>query len=67
MNFKIDPDVQAVLEFMQTNIPADKLIGVSKGVQGMAQILWGHYADADVVVVSMLPPAISETQLAANE
>jgi hypothetical protein len=62
MQIQIDIDVQAVLEFMQKNIPADKLIGVSIGVRDMAQTLWGHNVHTSVLPMSLVPPDISETQ-----
>jgi hypothetical protein len=48
MNLAIDPDVQAVLEFMQREIPAVRLISVAEAVSAMGPILWGHY-DRDTV------------------
>jgi hypothetical protein len=33
--FKIDPDVQAVLEFMQENIATDKLLGAASAIHGI--------------------------------
>lgn len=42
MQFEVDSDVQAVLEFMQLNIPAVKLVGVAESASQMARLLWGH-------------------------
>jgi hypothetical protein len=42
MQFEVDSDVQAVLEFMQLNIPAAKLVGVAESASQMARLLWGH-------------------------
>jgi hypothetical protein len=66
MQIQVDPDVQAVLEFMQKNIPADKLIGVAIGIRDVAQALWGHNVHTSVLPMSLAPPDISETQLAAS-
>jgi hypothetical protein len=39
----MDSDVQAVLEFMQREIPAGRLVGVANGVASIAPLLWGGY------------------------
>jgi hypothetical protein len=44
MEIVVDQDMQAVAEFMQRNIPADRLVAVAKGVGDIAPILWGHVA-----------------------
>ncbi len=43
MNIVMDEDVQKVCEFMQTSMPATKLVGVAKSVAGLAPVLWGTY------------------------
>jgi hypothetical protein len=48
MQAKIDSDVMAVVEFMERTIPPAKLMGVAKGVTGMAGFLWDHYDPQDV-------------------
>ena len=42
MQFEIDPDVQAVLEFMQGRIQACKLVGIAEALPQMARLLWNH-------------------------
>lgn len=66
MNLKLDSDVQAVLEFMQKNIPCDRLIGVATSVATVSQILWAHHVQTSILPISLTPKAISETQLAAT-
>jgi hypothetical protein len=39
----IDVDVKAVLEFIQDNVPANKLIAVSERLPEFARLLWGHF------------------------
>jgi hypothetical protein len=53
MQFEVDRDVQAVLEFMQTNIPAVKLVGVAESVAQMGRLLWSHNPQEPVLVVSL--------------
>jgi hypothetical protein len=43
MQFEVDSDVQAVLEFMQANVPATKLVAVSESAAQMGRLLWGHF------------------------
>jgi hypothetical protein len=42
MNVVLDNDVNAVLEFMYRNLPANKLVSVSRGVSDLATVLWKH-------------------------
>lgn len=61
MQVKLDEHVQAVLEFMQRNVPTDRLVSVAREIDAFAPHLWGHY-DADrfagpVMVLSEQPPA----------
>lgn len=43
MQFAIDGDVKAVLEFMQNNISASKLVGIAEKLPDMARLLWSHF------------------------
>jgi hypothetical protein len=53
MRFEVDSDVQAVLEFMQGEIQACKLVGVAEALPQMARLLWGHCQQEPVRVVSL--------------
>ena len=53
MQFEIDPDVQAVLEFMQGRIQACKLVGIAEALPQIAKLLWGHNPQEPVRVVSL--------------
>ena len=48
MELILDTDVQMVLETMQRNISAEKLVGVADVLPQLARILWGRYASAPV-------------------
>ena len=52
----LDADVKSVLEFMQSNISAGKLVGVSNAVPQLAKLLWGHYQQEPCSVVTLSPP-----------
>jgi len=40
---KLDPDVEAVLAFMQENFKASKLVDIANGVKELAEPLWNHH------------------------
>lgn len=44
MKLSVDQDVQAVIEYMQSNIPAAKLIGVAEKLPELARLLWSDYS-----------------------
>lgn len=65
----LDDDVQAVLEFMQRRVAAQKLVGVARAVADVAPILWGHF-DADAVRCLGLqcpPISVSDPRSDASE
>jgi hypothetical protein len=39
----VDPDLKAVADFMQSQLPAGKLISVSDQIPKLARLLWGNY------------------------
>jgi hypothetical protein len=51
----IDDDVRLVLEFMQDNIAAAKLLGVAETTAKLARLLWGQYAQEPLSPVSLGP------------
>ena len=53
MRFKVDADVQAVLEFMQSGIKACKLVGVADSLAQIARILWSHIPQEPVQPCSL--------------
>jgi hypothetical protein len=67
LDLLLDPDVKTVLEFMQTRIPTEKLIGVASGVSAIAGTLWGQYAQKSVIAMMLVHPPISGTQSIASE
>ena len=71
MQLEVDDHLKSVMEFMQSNIPASKLIGVADNLPQMARLLWGRYPQEPVVGASLLSefPAVStacETQPTAT-
>jgi hypothetical protein len=56
MEVHLDPDVQAVAEFMQRNIPAARLQGVANGIRDLAPILWGRYEKESVAALLLSEP-----------
>jgi hypothetical protein len=43
VEFTIDQDVQAVLEFMEKHVQACRLVGVADALPKFARLLWEHY------------------------
>ncbi len=41
MQILIDPDVQAMAEYMQERLPANRLTSIAKAVAAVAPLLWG--------------------------
>jgi len=66
MELVIDDDVRAVAEFMQSRIPAARLVGVAAGVHAFAPLLWGRYA-AEQVIPAGLSPSDPQPPLSAIE
>jgi len=58
MNIKMDDDVRAVAEFMQSSIPADRLRSVAEKVSALAPLLWGHFPFEEVRAIALVsdPP-----------
>ena len=71
MEVVFDPDVKAVAEFMQANVPAAKLMGVANRISEIAGLLWGHYDADDVEAMRLVHPPMkdhgSQTQSGAIE
>lgn len=67
---KIDRDVKAVLEFMQMNIEASKLIAAADCLPQVAKLLWQHYPQQSFLLASLVLESLStpcERQLTAIE
>jgi hypothetical protein len=53
MQFEVDRDVHAVLEFMQSSIPAAKLVRVAESAAEMGRLLWGKYPQESCSPISL--------------
>jgi hypothetical protein len=60
MNLEIDEDVKAVMEFMQKNVAATKLVNVAKAAASLAPIIWGEYNAEALNILSLResPPIV---------
>jgi hypothetical protein len=71
MNVEMDEDVKAVVEFMQRNIAASRLVVVSDSIKSLAQILWGHFDREEIKALRVVPDPIAgngqQTQSGASE
>ena len=59
MEIKVDSDVQMVLEFMQTNIPASKLLSVVDSLSQIARPLWARYPQEPFVGMALTAMPLS--------
>ncbi len=55
MDFVCDFHVKKVLEFMQDNLPCDKLVGIAEGIAQIAPIIWGRYERTPVRATDIFP------------
>jgi hypothetical protein len=53
MELVVDPDVKAVAEFMQKNIPAARLASVADGLAGIAPSLWGQFKQENIQTLQL--------------
>jgi hypothetical protein len=67
MELKTDNHVKQVVEFMQTNIPESKLIGVADAVPQMARLLWGHVPQESFAVCHLSVAKSGPSQSCASE
>ena len=60
MDLVLDSDIKAVLEYMQANVPASKLIGVAERVQELARPLWGQFPQEPCHSISLVSPKLDQ-------
>jgi hypothetical protein len=60
----IDGNVKAVLEFIQDNVPATKLVAVTERLPEMARLLWGHFPQEPCHVLNLGPekPTMTDSE-----
>ena len=56
MNFVLDPDVQAVAEFMQRNFSATRLVPIANGIAKLSPVIWGQFSQEELVLARLVPP-----------
>lgn len=68
MEIRMDPDVKRVLEFMESNIAADKLLNVACAVNELATPLWSRYInEINVHARKFIPIALRPIQMHGME
>lgn len=53
MSIQSDPDLLSVVEFMQAEVPADKLVSLSLALSRIAPALWGHFQATEVRALTL--------------
>ena len=61
-SFEADPDVLVVVRFMQDNIPAARLISVSRAVNELAPLLWGQHEREPVQSLSLSATPVTSVE-----
>lgn len=61
LRLEVDKDVGMVLEFMQLNIEARKLIKVAKAINELAGPLWGHVVDGPDLWNKFMPIVLRDS------
>gem|GEM_PF-4564557 len=61
----VDPEVEAVLQFMQDRFSATRLVPIAEAVSALAPVLWGRYgreaiAPLTITSVEQTPTASSQ-------
>jgi hypothetical protein len=51
----VDPEIAMVIEFMQSNVQAKKLIRIAKAVNDLAIPVWGHLKDDPLNLDRIIP------------
>ena len=63
MQIAFHEDAKAVLEFMQSNVPTNRLLGVAEALPQMARLLWSGYPQEPLSVMRLeSEPIKHETQ-----
>lgn len=59
MQLEMNPDVQRIAEFMQSEFPADQLRGLAEAVGKVAPVLWGRYSHTAVYPLHLNYPPVT--------
>jgi hypothetical protein len=63
MQIKVNEDAKSVLEFMQANVPTERLVGVADVLPQMARLLWAKYPQEPCVGISLVGNGITSDSL----
>lgn len=66
MKLEANEDVKTVLDFMQKNFAAAKLIPIAEAVSSLAPILWGRYGREPINCLSLSSPISVEREPEAS-
>jgi hypothetical protein len=61
MEFVTDEHVGAVLEFIQKNVPTNKLCGVAETAAQIGKLLWAKYPQEPVIGIAMRGKPLTAT------
>jgi hypothetical protein len=67
MQVEIDEHVKSVLEFMQGNVPTEKLVGVASALAEIGKPLWGRFPQEAFVPFNFCESKSGPSQPTASE
>jgi len=68
MTMKLDRNVEAVMEFLERNVEADKLVRVATTVATLAPIIWGNQVPLGIDrLVTFIPESCHEQLSTATQ
>ena len=56
MTIEMNPDVQAVIEFMQATVEASRLVGVAESIPQIARLLWSDGLQEPCYPIALVLP-----------
>lgn len=59
-NVQMDEDLKRVMEFMQSNVAASKLVSVGKALAAVAPVMWGQYEREEVRALVLREPGVNQ-------
>ena len=67
MQVEMDEHLKAVVEFMQKNVPAEKLLSVADALKDVARPLWGRFPQEPCMVLRLCEAKSGPSQPIASE
>lgn len=53
MQVRVNPDIEKLVAFMESNFAADRLVGIARGLSQIAPVIWGHHDSRPLMVLRL--------------